>query len=89
MTIDELKKFVTTEINRVTGVEQVPIYNNPTAISHIIEAAQSYANSERKDEEITTLQWVLNQLTFTNAEIDQKYIEDRIAELPKPQEGGK
>lgn len=36
----ELRKVVTTEINRVTGVEVLPIYNKQTAVAHILEAAE-------------------------------------------------
>lgn len=31
----EIEQLITTEINRVTGVEVLPIYNNPTAAFYV------------------------------------------------------
>ncbi len=50
-------------------------------IDKVMELIATKEQQARIDEEINTLEWVLNQLCFDGGEQDVKYITDRLKEL--------
>lgn len=80
MSDKEIKQRVTTEFNRIAGVEVVDIYNIPTAVAHVMELI----TEARKDEVKNLLG--LNErydMSFSSKHKIYNYINDRTAELNK------
>lgn len=95
----ELRKVIITEINRVTSVEVLPIYNNPTAVAHILEAVEKLVQQkviEARTEELNLMWKEMNEI-YHGVPIDTStwfyiYLSDTISELMKQKEllnGGK
>lgn len=90
--IEELRKVITTEINRVTGVEVLPIYNNPTAVAHILEAVEVFCKQkviEARIDEVTMVGklWSVENSCSANNYSTNAYLTDRLAQLNHNKKG--